>query len=510
MRRATPAGSEDVKPASSAGARFRGGAAGLLLGVCALAATAGPASRAFADDDAATVAASIEKIDRLRRTADVRGAVDAARDLAKRNPSSLAAQSALGDVLVALGREREALDEFRARARRKEATADDRYLYGRLLRSQQAIDELRAAVAMKPDHFPALCALALELIRTRAFEHADAAIVKARELRPADAGAVNLAGFLEESRGAADKAEALYRQALASQPALRAAKVNLGVLLASRGQHDEALRVLGEAAKSEPPDPTAIVALGMAQIGAGKEDDGLATLARALEADPRSVPALDAVSAAYVDLDRLDLAGQALQKALDAAPESAAAWRAMARLRIAEEDKEKAEIAVKNALRLDDDSAEAHYLQAICLVRDNSPKGADTELRKAIRLDERNPVYHRELGSILAQQGRWREAVKVYLHAADLDASSPGLWREMALAQLGAGDAEPAVDSLRKSLALDDRHADTWMKLGVVLHEKTRDLDGALAAYRKYVALGGKDTRVPRWIEELEAATKKK
>ena len=75
---------------------------------------------------------------------------------------------------------------------------------------------------------------------------------------------------------------------------------------------------------------------------------------------------------------------------------------------------------------------------------------------------------------------------------------------ELAFAYVGAGDARRAVSIFEKVAKDDPGNLAAWMNIGLLYHEKLGSKAKAKKAYKQYLAHGGKDKRVSRWLHELD------
>src|SRR6185295_10367362 len=108
------------------------------------------ATRGAVAGEAADVAPTLQEIAKLRASGDVQGAAKQAGELVAKHPDSLEAHLAYQDVQLALGKEKETIAAYRAAAAAADATADTHYLCARLLRSNSAVGEFRAALKIDP------------------------------------------------------------------------------------------------------------------------------------------------------------------------------------------------------------------------------------------------------------------------------------------------------------------------------------------------------------------------
>ena len=122
--------------------------------------------------------------------------------------------------------------------------------------------------------------------------------------------------------------------------------------------------------------------------------------------------------------------------------------------------------------------------------------GRRVEVIKFARVRERVAAAKRA-----ADEGRLEEARRAYADAVQLSPESAVLYRDLGIVETRLDALGDAIPHLRKSVALDGGDARALTALGDAL-EKQGDLEGAVDAYQRAVALdGGEMTR--RTLERL-------
>jgi len=248
------------------------------------------------------------------------------RDTIAKNPASWLAHNNLGRLRAARGRDREAIEHYRAalRARPEHPNALNNMgaALRRLGRDGEAETYFRRALAAAPGHPSARSNLGRLLVeRGRRREGTDElrkTLARWPRFAPAHANlgqALMLEGKLKE-------AAEHFARALEADPGLAAARYNLGLLFAQARRYRRAAAVLREGHARHPGDrPTAqLLAWVLATAPLGEVRDGRAALAAAREAvaaggasDPL---ALSALAAAYAELGRFEEAVRAGRRAL--------------------------------------------------------------------------------------------------------------------------------------------------------------------------------------------------
>lgn len=158
-------------------------------------------------------------------------------------------------------------------------------------RTQEAIDEYRAALALRPDNVDAHNALGVALAAT----------------------------------GARDEALAEYRIALRLNPRSVNALTNLGIELANRGQSAEALALIQRAIDIDPKNPNAHYDLGVALVASDQLEPAMNEFRRAIQLNPDYADAYNNLGGVLAMQGRLAEAIEQFRAALTARPDFPAA-----------------------------------------------------------------------------------------------------------------------------------------------------------------------------------------
>ncbi len=98
------------------------------------------------------------------------------------------------------------------------------------------------------------------------------------------------------------------------------------------------------------------------------------------------------------------------------------------------------------------------------------------------------PIIHNVLGSSLAGQGKFSEAIEPFKKLAAIDPKSPELQFNLALMQTNSGQHEEAVLNYRKAIALMPKFVDAHYNLGTALQALGKHEEAA-ASYRKAIEI---------------------
>jgi tetratricopeptide (TPR) repeat protein len=208
-------------------------------------------------------------------------------------------------------------DEVRAHVERAEQLLDEGD-------TQAAIEELRAALALRPDHARAAYLLGVALARRGMLEEAEEVLVRATEVRPDLAEAQLALGEVRRRLGRVDGAAEAFRKALEAPSGdlgLRTeAHRGLGAAYLDLGRADRAVRELRKAAALDAGDLETQGLLGRAFAARGELDAARQCLERTAGAPQPNPTALLALGSVYRRLGRPVDAEMAYLRALQVAP----------------------------------------------------------------------------------------------------------------------------------------------------------------------------------------------
>ncbi|MBS0375215.1 MAG: tetratricopeptide repeat protein [Proteobacteria bacterium] len=233
----------------------------------------------------------------------------------------------LGNALLRVGREAEALGCFDAVLAREPGSANAHNNRGSALKRLGRLAEARAAfaraAALDPKHATARTNLGVALADAGEWDDAIRVLDEAVALDPCNLEARGeLAGVLVEA-GQFERAFAEFEQALALEPHHRNLWYNLGLALLRYGDVPRAVAVFTEARQHAPGDREVLASLAQALLLAGDAAGALAQLAaaRALGELPAEALAVEvAAQLQCADWSRLEEARAALRRATEAAP----------------------------------------------------------------------------------------------------------------------------------------------------------------------------------------------
>jgi protein O-mannosyl-transferase len=289
----------------------------------------------------------------------------------------------------------------------------------------EAIDNLRAAVEIKPDFAKAHNNLANLLARRGKLAEAVKHYCRAFELRPDYAEAHANLGNLLANHGKYVEAIPQFRAALAIKPDYAGAHYELGSALAHSGQVDEALVHYRRALEIKPDYPEAYNKLGLAQAGRGKIDEAIDKFLKAIELKPDFAEAHGNLGNVLAQRGRFEEAIAHCRMALEIRPDFAEAHDYLGAALLGRGEVRAAIGHFQKAIDLKPDYPEA--LNGLAWIRATNPDGEYRDGKKAVLLARRaadltpnRPDTLDTLAAAYAEAGRFAEAGQTARRAVDL------------------------------------------------------------------------------------------
>jgi cytochrome c-type biogenesis protein CcmH/NrfG len=110
-------------------------------------------------------------------------------------------------------------------------------------------------------------------------------------------------------------------------------------------------------------------------------------------------------------------------------------------------------------------------------------------LKNAVRQNPKDLNAWIELGNILMDTGRYREAIDSYQKALELDPKNVDVRVDMGTCYRNIGNPNMAVEEFRKAIKINPKHLYAHRNLGAVLLNDFADKKQAIKEFEEYVKL---------------------
>jgi tetratricopeptide (TPR) repeat protein len=284
------------------------------------------------------------------------------------SPNSIVANLAMGDLLLSMHRNPEAMDRFETvlaiaranpNARHGEiAAATELALTARRSgHPEVALEVLQHARTKLPDDPDLLLELGIQATELYLYPVAEEALNAARNLRPGDPGTLYALARMETERQHLQTAETDFRVYLAAQPNDASAHFGLGHVLAMQQRTADARAEFERSIQLQPVQTESYYQIGQLELEAHHDAEADALFHKALERDPTHGGSLTGLGVL--------------------------AFRA--------KDYVKAEQYLAAAEKTALNYGPAHYYRGLALAHLGRKDEGDAELREAIKLSSANP-----------------------------------------------------------------------------------------------------------------------
>jgi protein O-GlcNAc transferase len=404
-------------------------------------------------------------------------------------PQAEQGHSALGAVLVRLGRTSEGIRELE-RALVIKPTDDSAQMNlalayeqsGQAARALPWFAKLEAAARPEKRTLPAyvLASYARALAATRQYPAAVTRMKEAIAGDPQNAELHDELGSLYAQHQDWPDATSAFRAALQLNPGSALTHLHLGIALQAAKQ----LGGLDEMAKANqlaPQDVMIALQLGQALAAAGQDQQAIPLFQHVLELDPGSIAADYQLGLTLQRTNDLQGAIPLLQKAATADPGNAEVLTNLGMALCQEQQAKDAVPILQRAVALTPGNATAHQDLAAAYIQLSQFDDAVAQLRAALKLSPDAPQLHYNLGLAFKMQDDAADAIPELEAAEKLDASAPEPPYVVGVLYMQTGRYADAERELSLSLKLRPQNGDGWATLGSVYNKLDRLPEAATA-----------------------------
>ncbi len=318
-----------------------------------------------------------------------------------------------------------------------------------------AASEFRSAIRQKPDSYIVHNGLGLTLERLGRQEDAVEEFKTVIDLKPDFFyGSVNLAEIsLQLKRYAA--AEYYLQKALAlSPPEAVARRMRLGLCLQNIDKFAGAEEEFKRALELDPAYTEAQNNLGVLDVREKRTDVAVDMFQKAILDDPRYIDAYLNLGVVLGDADKLFEASQQFQKVIDLSPDRADAYTGLAEIKVREGHLDQSIPLFRKALELQPDSVSAHINLGVALADTWDVSAALDQFTQAVQLDRSSADGHYHRGRVLAKLDRLDEARHELELTRQLQPNSPSAAYTLARVVRKQRDLDLSTELLRKVIQL--------------------------------------------------------
>jgi Tfp pilus assembly protein PilF len=311
------------------------------------------------------------------------------------------------------------------------------------------------------------------------------------EQDPKDAAAFASLGVVLSRQQRYKEAASAYRKALALDPKLPGVQLNLGLAEFKQGEFESAIRPLEAALNADPSSSQAKTLLGISYYGANRFPEAIKYLEPIAQVDPDNTELHHILAQSCLFAKQYQCALDEFRKILHQDPNSAAAHiligealdglgktpEAIAEFEAAAKASprepnvyfgvgflywksnqyDQAEVRFQNQLALDPSNAPTlAYLGDIEMKRGNTDKALG-HLRQAVQARADIRIAYLDLGAILTDQRRYKDAIFFLQRAVQLDPAQADAHYRLGRVYQNMGNAAAAQQELKKVQELHEK-----------------------------------------------------
>lgn len=247
----------------------------------------------------------------------------------------------------------------------------------------------------------------------------------------------------------------------------------------SAGDYREAYRCTKLAVKIRPDSTRALNNLGTALLSLGRNEEAEQVLRNVVKADPEYPRAYYNLGNLLSKLQKNEEAAGAYKKAIKLKPDYHQALSNFACVRLGQGLIDEALVLARKALTLNpDNEVEIKLVDLLkklkngkSLVDQGKLREAEKVYRKVLRANPESPMNYNNLGDILLKQGKLEEAEEAFKRALELNPSSISTLCNYAVMRKEQGRIDEALELARKALYIIPRPEEVTTQLVKELEE---------------------------------------
>ncbi len=424
----------------------------------------------------------------LLRMGRVQESVPELEQALKLKPSDAAAQMNLAIAYEQLGQPEKELvllarmDET-SRAQKRPLPADVSAMYARALaathRLPAAVARMQQAVAADPHNADLLDSLGSLYAMQQDWPNAERNFRAALSVNPNLASAhlhLGLALQAQHRPGATDELAAAYRLA----PDNPVANLEYGRALAAEGNDAQAVPLLQHANELPQHPIEATYQLALALQRSNRTAEAIPLFESVAAAEPANAEVLTNLGMALCQQQKAAQAVPILQKAVSLAPKNPIALQDLAAAYIQLNQFDDAVVQLRAAIPFNPDSPQLHYNLGVAFKLKDDPVHAIPELEQAEKLDPNQPEAPYALGMLYMQGGRYEDAARELKLSLTLRPQNGDAWATLGSVYNKLNKLPESEAALKEAIAQLPEQPDPHLTLAAVLTKENKP-DDALA-----------------------------
>jgi tetratricopeptide (TPR) repeat protein len=272
------------------------------------------------------------------------------------------------------------------------------------------------------------------------------------------------------SLGILDRAEQNFQRSLSLNPACAPCEQGLAQIAEQQGDTEKALAHLITAKRLAPEDPEILFQFGKICLQRNLSDDALPALTKAVQLQPDQDSYVYVLASANVAKNRLPEAASLFSQLLQKHPQDAVVKYSLGAVHFLQGNYDEAESSLKQSLKIQPDQVAASYYLALTYDALGQDAQSVEVFRDLLRHHPDHAPSYVKLGSILASQHQYDQALPLLERAVALDPKSVQAHYQLGLLLRRLGKIEESDSHLAESRKLEaERSSQTELKLRLLL-----------------------------------------
>ncbi|CAL7933572.1 unnamed protein product [Xylocopa violacea] len=353
---------------------------------------------------------------------------------------------------------------------------------------QEALENYRHAVRLKPDFIDGYINLAAALVAAGDMEQAVQAYVTALQYNPDLYCVRSDLGNLLKALARLDEAKACYLKAIETRPDFAVAWSNLGCVFNAQGEIWLAIHHFEKAVALDPNFLDAYINLGNVLKEARIFDRAVAAYLRALNLSPNNAVVHGNLACVYYEQGLIDLAIDTYRRAIELQPNFPDAYCNLANALKEKGQVVEAEDCYNTALRLCPSHADSLNNLANIKREQGYIEEATRLYLKALEVFPEFAAAHSNLASVLQQQGKLNEALMHYKEAIRIQPTFADAYSNMGNTLKEMQDIQGALQCYTRAIQINPAFADAHSNLASI-HKDSGNIPEAIQSYRTALKL---------------------
>jgi tetratricopeptide (TPR) repeat protein len=359
-------------------------------------------------------------------------------------------------------------------------------------RSEEAIDAYKQALEIEPGDLITMNRLGMDLHRVGRLRQAVKTFEKIEHIDPnfEPAYCNRIITFTE--LGEHEKAEEMFYLARLYKEHCPRCYYYIGCSLQARHQYDKAIFCWRKSLDLDEDYPEAHVRIAEAMWSKGELEQARRHYLAGLRQDRGSTNTLLDLGELLVEMGRVDEAGEKVRHAIEMSPDEPAAHYAYGKWLMDRGLVDEAAVELLKTLRLDPTFPGAHLQLARIHRERREPAETKRHLRGELLLKPEDPEVLLGLGNLLMDEGEPRLAAASLKRLVQLQPKHVKAWINLAVALFARQRYGEGIDACRRALAVAPRNLLAIFNIALA-HEHQRRYDEAMAWVKRGLEIEPKD-----------------